>query len=99
MNLQRIRRDRGLSQAELAEMAKVEQSMISKIENGFDGVTLRILRKLSTALEVEITDLLSDDRTTAERALIEAFRGLPPDRQQGWLDMAAMIAGPSSAKE
>ncbi|SMO79196.1 helix-turn-helix domain-containing protein [Paracoccus laeviglucosivorans] len=98
MNLQRIRRARGLNQAELAEMAKVEQSMISKIENGFDGVTLRVLRKLAAALDVEVIDLLSDDRTVAERALVQSFRGLSPERQQGWLDMARMIAEPPPPK-
>ena len=92
MSLRSIRRARGLSQKELAEMAEVEQSTISKIESGFDGVTLRMLRQLAEALEVDVIELISDDRTTAERVLIEAFRSLPSDRQQGWLDLAAAIA-------
>lgn len=92
MNLERIRRARGLNQNDLAEMADVKQSTISKIERGYDGVTLRVLNKLATALRVEVTELLSDDRSPAERVLIEAFRSLPADRQQGWLEMATALA-------
>lgn len=92
MSLRSIRRARGLSQKDLAEMADVEQSTISKIEGGFDGVTLRILKQLAQALDVDVVELIAEDRTTAERALIEAFRSLPAERQQGWLDLAATLA-------
>ncbi|MBT0778035.1 helix-turn-helix domain-containing protein [Paracoccus sp. pheM1] len=92
MNLERLRRDRDLNQDELAEMAGVKQSTISKIEGGFDGVTLRVLKQIAAALEVEVSDLFADDRTRAEAALIRAFRTLSPERQQGWLDLAEALA-------
>lgn len=91
MSLERIRRERELSQEDLAEMAGVKQSTISKIERGNDGVTLRVLKQLAGALKVDVTDLLTDDRTAAETALIRAFRNLPADRQQGWLDLAVAL--------
>ncbi|RJE87981.1 helix-turn-helix domain-containing protein [Paracoccus onubensis] len=98
MNIDRIRSARGLNQEDLAEMSGLKQSTISKIENGFDGVTLRVLKKIAVALGVEVRDLFDDDRTVAERALLSAFRNLPADRQQGWLDLAEALT-PPGAKE
>ena len=98
MNLERLRAKRGLNQNDLAEMAGVKQSTISKVESGYDGVTLRVLKQLAAALEVGVFDLFADDRSIAEAALIDAFRRLPPDRQQGWLDLAATLARDDEAK-
>lgn len=92
MKLATIRKARGLSQSELAELAHVEQPTISRIERGYDGVTLRILRQLAVALDISVHDLLSDERTAAEDALLKAFRSLPAERQQGWTDMAMAFA-------
>lgn len=94
MNLKSMRLSRGLSQKELADMAGVQQATISKVEAGYDGVTLRVLRALASALDVEVYDLLADDRATAERELIKAFRGLSADRQKGWLELAAALVQP-----
>jgi transcriptional regulator with XRE-family HTH domain len=88
MRLAAIRKQRGLSQSELADLANVEQPTVSRIERGYDGVTLRVLKQLSSALDVSVHDLLSDDRSASEDALVAAFRSLPKDRQQGWIDMA-----------
>ena len=100
MNLERLRRARGLNQDDLAEMAGVKQSTISKIERGYDGVTLRVLKQLAGALEVEVTELLADDRTAAEAALLKVFRTLPAERQQGWLDLAAtLVPGEDRAQQ
>ncbi|MDQ7775281.1 MAG: helix-turn-helix transcriptional regulator [Paracoccus aminovorans] len=92
MNLERLRRARGWNQDDLAEVAGIKQSTISKIERGYDGVTLRVLKQLAAALDVEVADLFSDDRSAGEAALIRVFRGLPPERQQGWLDLAEALA-------
>jgi len=98
MSLESLRRARGLNQEQLAEMAGVKQSTISKVERGYDGVTLRVLRQLAGALKVDVAELVSDDRSAAEQALISAFRALPAERQQGWLDLAATLA-PGDAQE
>lgn len=92
MRLAAIRKSRGLSQTELAELANVEQPTISRIERGFDGVTLRVLKQLAEALDISLHDLLSDDRTAAEDALLQVYRSLPAERQQGWTDMAMAFA-------
>lgn len=52
------RRERGLSQADLAGKAGFARSTLSKIENGQLSPTFEILLKLSSGFEVEITDLL-----------------------------------------
>ena len=51
----------GLTQNELAEKAKIAQSQISQIENGIsDNTTIDMLRKLATALNCTVVDLLPD---------------------------------------
>lgn len=72
-------------------MVGVEQPTISRLEKGNDSVTLRLVRQVAKALGVEVSDLFLDERTMAERALLQAFRSLPPDRQTGWLDMARAL--------
>ncbi|MDB6177917.1 helix-turn-helix transcriptional regulator [Paracoccus sp. Z330] len=98
MNLKQIRLARGLTQKDVAEMADVEQPTVSKIEQGFDGVTLRTLNKIAEALDITLADLVGESRTGPENAILSAFRRLPPERQQGWIDMAEMLA-PHSSKE
>ncbi|MFD2843436.1 helix-turn-helix domain-containing protein [Paracoccus cavernae] len=95
MNLEKIRSERGLTQGDLADMSGLKQSTISKIERGYDGVTLRSLYKIADALEVDLSELFADSRGPAEAALIQAFRSLPAERQQGWLEMAQAIARPN----
>lgn len=92
MNLKRIRQLKGLTQRDLAEMAGLEQPTVSKIEQGYDGVTLRTLNRIADALDISLLELLGEDRSAAEKAIIAAFRRLSPDRQRGWLDMAEAIA-------
>nr|WP_309504330.1 helix-turn-helix transcriptional regulator [uncultured Roseovarius sp.] len=87
-----IRKAKGLSQTELAELVGVEQPTISRFERGADGVTLGLVRDIARALEVPISDLFADDRTEIEQQLLAAFRGLPEERQRGWVDMANAIA-------
>jgi transcriptional regulator with XRE-family HTH domain len=52
LQLTRERRDRGWSQAELARRAKLDQSMLSKIESGWLRPYPRQLRRLARALGV-----------------------------------------------
>lgn len=85
-----IRKQRGLSQVDLAEIVGVEQPHISRLERGSEAVTLRLLLQVAEALRVDLAELF-DDRTQAEAFLINVFRSLPPDRQAGWLDMARAV--------
>jgi transcriptional regulator with XRE-family HTH domain len=59
------RKRRKLSQAELAEIAGVSRNSISMLERGEYNPTLDQLRKISTALEVElVVDLSSLEQVT-----------------------------------
>jgi len=55
-----------LSQAELAEIAGVSRNSISMLERGEYNPTLDQLRKISTALEVELVVDLSSLEQVAE---------------------------------
>lgn len=58
-----IRRNRNLSQRQLAGRMQVPRTYISKIENAKAMPTLSSLERLATALEVDICDLLRDARS------------------------------------
>lgn len=81
-NVAAIRKARRLTQAELADLAGVEQPTISRLERGSESVTLRTITAVAEALNVPVEDLFSD-RAEAERVILRAYRALPPDRQAG----------------
>lgn len=60
-NLKRLRTDREMSQAELAEMVNVTQSMIAQIERGTKALSLELGREISEVLGISINELLKDD--------------------------------------
>ena len=88
MNIARIRKLRGLTQVDLAEMAGVTQSTISRAEAGDGGVTLGTFRQIAEALHAPLHDLFKEDTTWAETILLDLFRHLPSERQKGWIEMA-----------
>jgi transcriptional regulator with XRE-family HTH domain len=90
MKINQIRKARGISQAEIAEMVGVTQATISKLENLDPGCTIGKYVEYAAALGVPLYELFADDRSLGESALISAFRRLPAERQAGWLDMARL---------
>lgn len=90
MRLNRIRKQRGISQVDLAEMIGVSQATISKMESMEEGCTIGKYAEYAAALGVTLSDLFADERSAAENALLTAFRQMPPDRQAGWIDMAKL---------
>jgi len=90
MNISRIRKQRGLTQVDLAELTKLTQPTISRAERGDDSTTMATLASIAAALEVPISVLFNDDRSVVEAELLQLFRRLPPERQKGWLDMARL---------
>ena len=58
MNIKAVRERRGLTQKALAENAKLTQATISYLENGNKSPTERTLKKLATALDVDIMELI-----------------------------------------
>lgn len=94
----RLRQLKGWNQSTLAKAAGLEQSTISKIERGWDGATIRSMKLIAQALEVPLYQLFAEEQDSSELKLIEVFRDLPEDRQQGWLDMAQSVLDRNQTK-
>jgi len=58
-HLQELRRQRGLSQRELARMAGLPHPVISYIETGGRIPTFPTMKRIASALEVEVSDIFS----------------------------------------
>jgi len=57
-NISKIRKEKGLSQEELALRAGIDKSYISHVENGLKNITCYKLNQIAKALGVKITELL-----------------------------------------
>ncbi len=57
-NIKIYRVKREISQAELAFSAELDQSYLSRVENGSVNITVAKLYSISTALDCHLTDLL-----------------------------------------
>ncbi|MBI4560550.1 MAG: helix-turn-helix transcriptional regulator [Candidatus Rokubacteria bacterium] len=58
MRLKRLRAERKLSQAAMAEKSGVSREYIARLETGKQDPTLGTLQKLAKALKVKLPDLL-----------------------------------------
>ncbi|MBU6166774.1 MAG: helix-turn-helix domain-containing protein [Alphaproteobacteria bacterium] len=68
--IQRTRRQRGLNQSQLADLAGLRQEMVSAIERGHDGTKLATLHALLAALDL---DLLVDQRNSGPDDMADLF--------------------------
>lgn len=59
--VQRLRRDLGVSQEELADRAGLHRTYVSGVERGVRNPTLTVIEKLAQALGVTIAALLAFD--------------------------------------
>ncbi len=69
-NLKRLRVQRGLTQEELAELAKVSLDTVARLERMAPSAPLPrpgTVRKLAEALEVEPLELWGEDATARDR--------------------------------
>lgn len=57
-NVQRLRRERGWSQEELADRTGLHRTYISGIERGIRNPTVTILERLAEGLECRIEDVV-----------------------------------------
>jgi transcriptional regulator with XRE-family HTH domain len=57
-NLRRWRRERGISQEDLAYSAEVNRTYLSKLESGHSYPGLEIIGKLADVLEIEPAELI-----------------------------------------
>ena len=94
--LVRLRNARGLSQTELARLAGIPRSYVSRMENDHLTPGPRIASRLAAAVGVQIVDLLSSERESGSASLLSKdptcarllseFPGLEPQ------EMAAVLA-------
>ena len=57
LNLQALRRARGLTQEELAHRSSVHQTYLSNVEGGKRNPSIRVLDRIAKALGADICDL------------------------------------------
>lgn len=60
IKLKKIRREKGISQEELAHKAEINRSYLSMVENGHSSPTMDVVQRLAEGLGVSIWLLLSD---------------------------------------
>lgn len=91
--LAQIRRARGLTQQQLAELAGLDQATISKIErDAAYNFTADTISKLSAALKVEPAELFGLPELQAR--VIEALRAIQdPERQRAAILVLESMAG------
>lgn len=58
-NLRRLRKERGLSQEAMAELADFHRTYVSQLERCITNISLDGLERLAHALNVDVLDLLS----------------------------------------
>ena len=82
------RRDRGLTQEQLAAAIGIDPVTVSRWENGDRAVSLSTLANIADELDVGLGDLLDVERPdptaepgTPEVETLQLFRRLPEDRQ------------------
>jgi transcriptional regulator with XRE-family HTH domain len=62
LNVQRLRREKKLSQEELAHRAAIHQTYLSGVEQGKRNPTITVLQRIAQALEADIEDLVRAPR-------------------------------------
>ena len=58
LNLQRLRREKGFSQEELADLAEIHQTYLSGVERRKRNPTIAALHRIAEALGADIEDLV-----------------------------------------
>lgn len=56
-NIQRIRRDKGLSQEEVAHRADIHQTYLSGVETGKRNPSILVVERIAKALGVDVSEI------------------------------------------
>ena len=91
------RRRNGMTQAQLADSARLSPTMIARIESGQTGARFPSIERLAEALKIDPAELFAVGSSSAGRsrpALIEINARLTglSDRDLGWVDDLLEIA-------
>lgn len=77
--VKKYRETKGLSQLQLAELARIDLSTINRIERGITNVTLRNAFKITKALHVPIYKFFLVDKKSKRSDLRGEIKGQPID--------------------
>ena len=86
------RRHRGLTQAELAEVADVASETISRLERGAAMPSLTRLNDIATALGTELRDLLPTAKPSAKHRALARFNSLALDLSSDEIEALTRVA-------
>lgn len=92
--IRQLRKERGLTQRELAGMVNSSGQQICHLENGGRRLTVGWLEKLATALKCHPLELLTEQglaKTDDEKKLLTLFRALGSTEQSMILEVALRI--------
>ncbi len=66
ITLRKIRKNKNISQEDLAELAGLDRTYISGVERGVRNITLDSLEAIILALDIDISKFLSDLNTSMQ---------------------------------
>ena len=58
--IKELRKEKGLSQEKLANLAEIDRTYLPTIEKGERNVSIEVIEKLAIALDVKIKDLFNE---------------------------------------
>jgi len=76
LTIRSLRRERGLSQEALADLAQIDRSYMSSVERGLRNISVLNIARIAKALDVPVRDLLGPREVVRTTASISA----PPRR-------------------
>ena len=76
LTIRSLRRERGLSQEALADLAHIDRSYMSSVERGLRNISVLNIARIATALDVPVRDLLGPREVVRPAAAVSA----PPRR-------------------
>lgn len=71
--IKELRKNKKLTQEQLAEIVGIEQKQICRIENGACFTTFETLDKMASTLDVEIKDLFKFNHLNSKETLIKSL--------------------------
>jgi transcriptional regulator with XRE-family HTH domain len=99
MNLARIRKARGLSQGDLAEMIGKDTATISRAESMSKTAKLETYQMCAEALHITLADIFCDEVAPIERELLAAFRAFPDDQRGVFVGLIEMAKARAQASD
>lgn len=96
LRIKELRKTRGLTGEQLAELVNVSKGYISELENDKKTPGVGLVLRLADALKVEVYELyegtLKEQQDAALRAHMEVMQSLPDEDRDGIVRLAVRLA-------